>query len=1265
MTLVDRGDLATKLDADNPWPGPEAFRREDSRFFFGRDRARDALTRLVLQNRLVLLYGRSGLGKTSLLRAGVFPRLEEALTLPIHIRLQFGAADETASATPLLQQIKSAIEDAVARAGADAPSLDSAATLWEWFYRTDAHFYNERSRRVRPVLVFDQFEEAFTHGRATPEVAAATDRFLDQLIDLIRGSVPAPVAERLEQDAARALDYVSDRDACGVLLAIRQEFLAELLRLRPRLPSLLDHRFELSGMTLEDAESVVTGAGGQLIEPGVEKVIVRFVAAARRNVEDLMADDTTVDPAILSIFCRELNTTRQRRRLPRITADLVAGVQTEIIADFYRRSVADLPASVRSFIEEQLVTPSGYRNSVAWDQAARDAAVAQAIDPLVDRRLIRVEGVPPRARIELTHDVLTDPIVQSRNLRRAQEVAARAREDEENARIAAQEEAQRQRERDELEAKRRAVRNRSFVVLVLLVLLAGVGVLAVKAYRSQHAAMTSLSFAHVEQGLGLVTAGRSDRGLAYVAQAIRDDPNNVTARSLALDAVLHANWALPEARFAHETSAWSPSFGARDATVVTISGGFAWRWDIATQRSTQKIEAPGRGAVMSVAIRRQDDRIAFGTFDGALRLPEREELVRAHTGPILRVEFDAKGERIVTASTDGTAALWNAHTGARLMHLVGHRDVVQTAQFSPDGKAVVTASRDGRAILWNVSGKLPIQRFQLNHTAAVVSARFDRAGTHIVTASEDGSVRIWSAMNGDPLGAPLKHDEPPVWADFSPEGLRIVTATATRVVVWSVEGYRLLEPIQFDASVTGASFSTDGRRLVTTTIDGTTTVWDVRGGAAAPINIRVPCGPNAVIKFTGTINQAVVGCPDSGRIDFWDVSTGQLSASESNPAWVGLRAFDFRTGSGRVLAVTEGTASISRIGAPEVVTLSHGSRILQATFSPDGKLVATAGDDGTAVWDAATGRAIVRVARGSQSWSVDFTADAARIATLSVNGSAEVWDAQSGNRISTANATPDNTNQADARINASGDRVVVASRFGVTLFNARSGEAIAKLPVVASLDRPRVVIASTGTIVTVGDRVQLWNADKGHLLATLRERSLPVDAQFSADGTRLMTTHESGLRFWDTGTGQPQSGLVGAGSGEFGSATMDGQRVVAVSRDGFVRAWDFPMGTLQDADSIATALELMVGYKCNEQGAGEPIDKWVDKLRAARAQTGLTRILAWAFADRDRRAIGPFTTVTKDEYIREQLTSGSLDALREAQRLFPWDPQVSDYGVIR
>jgi WD40 repeat protein len=669
---------------------------------------------------------------------------------------------------------------------------------------------------------------------------------------------------------------------------------------------------------------------------------------------------------------------------------------------------------------------------------------------------------------------------------------------------------------------------------------------------------------------------------------------------------------------------------------------------------------------MSVAIRRQDNRVAIGTYDGTLRLPERDDFIRAHNGPIVHVEFDGKGERIVTASTDETATLWNARTGARLMQLSGHKDTVQTAQFSPDGRAVVTASRDGSAILWDVSAKLPRQRFQLIHTAAVVSARFDPAGTHIITACEDGSVRIWSAVTGESLGPPLKHDEPLVSADFSPEGLRIVTATATRVVVWSIDGYRMLEPIQFDATVTGVSFSADGRRLVTTTADGVATLWDVRQSAAAPVSMRVPCGPNAVVKFTGTNNQVAVGCPDSGRIDFWDVSTGRLGSSESNPAWVGLRSFDFRTGSGRVLAVSEGTAIIARIGAPEVVTLAHGSRIFQATFSPDGKLVGTAGDDGAAVWDSTTGQTITRVARGSQAWTIDFTADSARIVTSSDNGSTEVWDARTGNKIGPPIAATDANNQSDARIDGSGRRVVVTSRRGLSLYDSNTGARIAGLPVVASLDRARTVFAPDGsTFVTVGDRVQLWDAEQGQLLATLRERSLPIDAQFSTDGKRLMTTHENGLRFWNAANGQPQSGLIGVGAGDFGPATMDGQRVVAVTRDGFVRAWDFPLGTLQDADSIATVLELIVGYKCNERGAGEPVDKWIDKLQAARADAGLTSVAAWALADRDTRAIGPFTTVTKDEYIREQLASGSLDALREAQRLFPWDPQVSNKGVAR
>jgi hypothetical protein len=481
------------VDSDNPWLGLEAFREADSRYFFGRDRACVELSRLVLENRLVILYGRSGLGKTSLLRAGVFPLLREAGALPIYVRLSLGTSDGVPSLSNLRDQLRRAIEGAVADTNVDAPPLDPESTLWEWFFRSEAKFFNERSRRVRPVLVFDQFEEAFTVARTTPDLVRLTDAFLDELADLVRGSVPAAVAARFARDSAAALEFTTDRDPCRVLLALRQEFLAEILRLRPRLPSLLDHRFELLGMTTEDAESAVTRSGGHLLDEGVAPRIVAFVASARRSSEDLPTDATTVDPAILNIFCRELNEKRQALRIARITADLVAGEQDAIIAGFYARSVEDISPAIQRFIEDRLVTNSGYRDSAPLEVAlqllgATDASI-NAINLLIERRLIRQEGIGGRARLELTHDLLTTPIVQSRNLRRVreQEEHKRFAESEESARRAEAQERTRLaelRERDAL-VERQARRRGRVSLVVLGVLLIVVGYLVFTMYATR------------------------------------------------------------------------------------------------------------------------------------------------------------------------------------------------------------------------------------------------------------------------------------------------------------------------------------------------------------------------------------------------------------------------------------------------------------------------------------------------------------------------------------------------------------------------------------------------------------------------------------------------------------------------------------------------------------------------------------------------------------------------------------------------------------
>ncbi len=208
---------------------------------------------------------------------------------------------------------------------------------------------------------------------------------------------------------------------------------------------------------------MVVGAGGHLIDPGVEKEIARFVARRARNADDQTTDDMTVDPAILSIFCRELNNTRQRapgcRGSPGSRRRRPGRDHRGLLPPQRRRSAARGPAgSSRS----SWSPPSGYRNSVGWDQRARDRRGEGDRGPLVDRRLDPRGGAPPRARIELTHDVLTEPIVQSRNSGAVREDDERAgREEEARARTAAANEEQRRREREELDTKRRALRTRS------------------------------------------------------------------------------------------------------------------------------------------------------------------------------------------------------------------------------------------------------------------------------------------------------------------------------------------------------------------------------------------------------------------------------------------------------------------------------------------------------------------------------------------------------------------------------------------------------------------------------------------------------------------------------------------------------------------------------------------------------------------------------------------------------------------------------------
>lgn len=445
---------APAIDHENPWPGLVSFPEAAEAFFNGRDAERDDLLRLIGRETLTLLYGLSGLGKSSLLSAGLFPVLRQERFLPVYVRL-----DHAETSPPHDEQLRGALLAECARRGVEAPAPRPGEGAWELLHRADGGFWDARNYPVTPVLVIDQFEEIFTLGMATPQRQARSARFMAELGDLIDNRPPDALVRRLDADPDAAADYAFSHPGCKIVLSMREDFLAELGHLREHTRSTFQNYLRLLRMRGDTAAEAIVRTGGRLVDRQVARAIVCFLARVPAGQADADLSAVEVEPALLSLVCRELNERRRDAGLEKIDIGLLDVSQTEILARFYRESFEGMRPGMRVFVEEELLTETGYRDAAAMDDALRLPDVsAEAVDALVARRLIRKEERFGTARIELTHDVLTDVVRESRDRRRAEEEAVKRR---------AQESAERAR-------KRRMLAAAAGVVLLLFIAAGGI-----------------------------------------------------------------------------------------------------------------------------------------------------------------------------------------------------------------------------------------------------------------------------------------------------------------------------------------------------------------------------------------------------------------------------------------------------------------------------------------------------------------------------------------------------------------------------------------------------------------------------------------------------------------------------------------------------------------------------------------------------------------------------------------------------------------------
>ena len=489
---------AAAVDDRNPWLGLASFTEETRAYFYGREDEVAELARRVQRKLLTVLFGQSGLGKTSILRAGLVPRLRAQGYCPVYVRVDYAR-----DAPEPTEQIKQAIARTARRAG-EWTQVGVAAegeSLWEYLHHRDDVLRDESGNPLIPLLIFDQFEEIFTLAQSDDFGRARAARFIADLADLVENRAPKSLEAKLDADDSLAERFDFARSDYRVLLSLREDYLAPLEGLKATMPSITQNRLRLAPMTGTQALTAVMRPGKGLVSEEVAAAIVRFVAGGGELA------NAEVEPSLLSLICRELNDARIAQGRDEISLDLLAGSHASILSSFYERALADQPPAVRRIIEDELLTDSGFRENIAEERLVGDLAAAGAapnsLAVLVNRRLLRIEERLDVRRVELTHDVLCGVVKASRDERREREKG------EATDRLLAD-----QRER-ELAARRALVRARK-VAGVCAVLAIGAVLAALLAYLSTQRAHRAERLAEQTRTAAEQARVQAEQLLAYL-----------------------------------------------------------------------------------------------------------------------------------------------------------------------------------------------------------------------------------------------------------------------------------------------------------------------------------------------------------------------------------------------------------------------------------------------------------------------------------------------------------------------------------------------------------------------------------------------------------------------------------------------------------------------------------------------------------------------------------------------------------------------------